>query len=112
VKRRHRHYRRPNPAGGLDTNTILMLGMGTALLGAIVYAIYQLGQAQNTLAATNDQIAAGSSSAQSVADQIAAAAASGQNAADAINSANQNLTNIQQSPAYQTGQNAANWWNQ
>jgi hypothetical protein len=110
MRRRRHHYRRSNPVGaGLDTNTILMLGMGTALLGAIVYAIYQLGQAQNTLAATNDVISGASSSAQSVSDQIAAAAQSAQNVSDQIYNANQTVQSIQQSAAYQAANQAAGY---
>ena len=113
MKRRRRHYRRPNPQDtGLNTNTILMLGMGTALLGAIVYAIYQLGQAQDTLANTNDVISGASSSADSVANQIAQASQAAQNVSDQIYNANQTVQTQAQSPAVTAAQSAANWWNQ
>jgi hypothetical protein len=105
-------YKKKNPSDGLDTRTILMLGMGTALLGAIVYAIYQIGQTQNALNDTNAQIAQGASSAQSVSDQIAAASQSAQNVSDQIYNANQTVQTFQQSPAYQAANQGAAWWNQ
>jgi len=88
------------------------MGLGVSLLGAVVYAIYQISNANDTLAATNEQIAAASGSAQSVSDQIAAAAQSAQNVSDQIAAANQTIQTQAQSPAVQAAQNAAQWWNQ
>lgn len=96
-----RRYRK-NPEDGLSTDTILILGLGTALLGAIAYAVYQVSQ-------TNAAIADASLSAAGVGEQIGAAAASGQSAADQIAALNQQIQDIQNSAAYQAANRAAGY---
>jgi hypothetical protein len=90
---KRRRYRK-NAQDGISTDTILILGLGTALLGAIVYAVYQVSQ-------TNAALADASQSASGVGEQIGSAAASGQSAADQIAALNQQIQDIQNSPAYQ-----------
>jgi ABC-type transporter Mla subunit MlaD len=91
-----RRFRKPNPQqeDGISTNTILILGLGTALLGAIAYAVYQISQ-------TNAAIADASQSAAGVGEQIGSAAVSGQSAADQIAALNQQIQDIQNSALYQ-----------
>ena len=100
VKRR---YRRPNPQDGISTDTILILGLGTALLGAIVYAVYQVSQ-------TNAAIADASQSAAGVGEQIGSAGESGQSAADQIAALNQQIQSIQQSDAYKAANKIGGWF--
>jgi len=92
-----------NPSG-LDTNTIILLGFGTALLGAIVYGIYQISQ-------TNQQIAQASQAASNVGEQIGSASQSAQNVAQQIQAANQTVQQQASSPLVQAAQGAASWWN-
>jgi methyl-accepting chemotaxis protein len=96
--------RNPAKSEGLSTDTILLMGMGTVLLGAIVYAIYEIQQ-------TNEQIASASGAASTVGEQIGQASSSAQNVADQIAAANQTVQQQAQSPAVQAAQGAANWWN-
>ena len=93
-----------NPQDGITIDTAILLGMGTALLGAIVYAIYEIQQ-------TNAQIAAASDSATSVGSQIGEASSSAQNVADQIQAANQTVQQQANSPAVQATQGLAAWWN-
>lgn len=94
----------PAKSQGLSTDTILLFGMGTVLLGAIIYAVYEIQQ-------TNEQIANASSAASSVGEQIGQASTSAQNVADQIQSANSTVSQQAQSPAVQAAQSAAAWWN-
>jgi hypothetical protein len=101
----HKEYtENPVKSQGLSTDTILLFGMGTVLLGAIIYAVYEIQQ-------TNEQIANASSAASSVGEQIGNASQSAQSVSDQIAAANQTVQNQAQSPAVQAAQSAAAWWN-
>jgi hypothetical protein len=110
MKRRRQHHR-PNPAG-LSTDTIVLLGFGTVLLGAIVYGIYQLSETNDTLASTNDQIASATQTAQGISQQIPGATEAAQNVATSVSGATQTAQQVQQSPVVTAAQSVANWWNQ
>jgi len=97
-----RRFRKKNPSG-LDSNTVVLLGIGTALFGAVVYAIWSISDAKDTLAQTNDQISASTQAAQDIAAQGSEAA--GQ-VAGQIGGATQTVQNVQQSPLVQ-GANSA-----
>jgi hypothetical protein len=97
--RRRRHYIRPNPTKeGLDQNTIVLLGLGTCLIGAIVYAIYQIGEAQETLSETNEQIGSAVTTAQGIQQQIPGAVTAAQNVSGSIQGATGAVQGVQQSP--------------
>lgn len=98
------HQENPAKSEGLSTDTILLFGMGTVLLGAIIYAVYEIQQ-------TNEQIANASSAASGVGEQIGQASQSAQNVSDQIQAANQTVQQQSQSPAVQAAQSAAAWWN-
>lgn len=92
----------------LDTNTVILIGGGSLLLAAIIYGIYELGQAKDAITATNDQIAQSTSAAQDITNQATAAA--GQ-VSGSINQATQAAQQAQQNPLVVAGNNLANWWN-
>jgi len=106
---------RPNPGGGgfssISTETWIVLGLGSILLGTIAYAIYEISEAKNVLSETNDRIGDAASAASSVSDQIAGASQSAQNVSDQIAAANQTVQGVQASPAVTTAQSLAAWWN-
>jgi hypothetical protein len=87
-----------NPNEALSTDTIVLLFLGTALVGAIVYAIYQIGEAQETLEDTNEQIGNAVTTAQGISGQIPGAVQAGQNVAGAVSSANATVSG---SPLFQ-----------
>jgi methyl-accepting chemotaxis protein len=99
---------RKNPVEGFDTNTIILLGMGTVLVGAIVYAIYEISEAKDTLSDTNDQIANASQTAQNVTNQATQAASQ---VGSQIGAATQTVQQVQQSPSVTAANSLAQWWN-
>jgi hypothetical protein len=100
---RRRYRKNPTDVDGLSTDTIVLLGIGTALLGAIVYAIYQIGE-------TNDQISSATDAANAVGSKIGDAATSAQGVAQQIAAANATVTGVQASPAVQEANAVAQWW--
>jgi hypothetical protein len=110
--RHRRRYRRPNPSSGLSTDTIVLLGFGTVLLGAIVYGIFEISETNDTLASTNNQIASATQTAQGISQQIPGATEAAQNVATSVSGATQTAQQVQQSPVVTAAQSVANWWNQ
>jgi hypothetical protein len=97
--RRRRLRPRPNPTQeGLDTNTIVLFGLGTCLIGAIVYAVYQISQTQETLSETNEQIGSAVTTAQGISGQIPGAVNAAQNVSGSIQGATGAVQGVQQSP--------------
>jgi hypothetical protein len=91
---------------GISSDTVIMFGLGTALIGAIVYAVYSLSDKLDaSTAAINQAGAAG----QGVAGQIGGASGSAEDVAAQIYNANQSIQQIQQSDAY-TGANKIGVW--
>jgi hypothetical protein len=99
---RRRYQRNPSRGNqGLSTDTIVLLFLGTGLIGAIIYAIYQISEAQETLADTNDQIGNAVSTAQGIQGQIPGAVQAAQNVSGSIQGANQTAQGVTQSPLFQ-----------
>jgi hypothetical protein len=122
VKRRsrhHRNYRRyssANPSSGsglasIGTDTWILVGLGSVLLGTIAYAIYEIVQAKDVLADTNDRISDASDAANSVSGQIGNAATAAQNVSDQVAAANATVQGVQQSPSVSAANSIAQWWN-
>jgi len=102
-RRRHPPVSRRNPATeSIDTNTIVLVGLGTALLGAIVYAVWQIGQ-------TNDAISQAASAAQNVGGQIGEASQAGQDVSGSIDTAAATAQQLQSMPSVQLANRAAAW---
>jgi hypothetical protein len=101
-----RYRRNPSSGDGLSTDTVVLLFLGTGLIGAIIYAIYQISEAQETLEDTNDQIADAVTTAQGIQGQIPGAVQAAQNVSGSISQANQTAQSATQSPLFQ-GVNSA-----
>lgn len=106
MPRRSKH----NPLkDGISSDTIVIFGVGTALIGALIYAVYTLS---DKLDASTSAISQAGAAGQGVSDQIGQASQSAQDVAAQIAAANQTVQTAQQSPAVQAANQAANWWNQ
>lgn len=106
LKKAGRSYKK-NPAT-LSSDTVVLLGIGTALLGAIVYAVATLS---NKLSASTDAITQAGAAGQSVSEEIGGASQSAESVAAQIAAANATAQQVQGSPTVQTANQAANWWN-
>jgi hypothetical protein len=100
--------RRHNPVqSGLSSDSILFLGIGTAVVGVIVYAVATLSDKLN---ASTTAITQAGAAGQEVAGQIGAGAQSAQDVAAQIAAANATVQQQANSPAVTTAQQAAAWW--
>jgi hypothetical protein len=103
---------RPNPAGisSISTESWILIGLGTALLGAVFYGIYEISEAKDVLASTNDTISGATDAANNVGNQIGAAIPVAQNVGDQIGATNTTIQQQSQSSLVQAAQSAAAWW--
>jgi hypothetical protein len=108
-----RRYAQPNPSGlaSISTDTWILVGLGSVLLGTIAYAIYELSEAKDVLSDTSDQIGNAAQAASGVGNQIGQAAQAAQNVSDQVQSANQTVTNLQNNPSVIAANSLAAWWN-